>query len=161
MRTHAAALALTLSAWAAPALADDVSGDLACRLHHAVAEVNSFEALPPAIVSFVRAKMGAGNLPNREIIAPRGGAFNATDVITKPAPGRRFIRGGHAGDVWFFWYEHGGIAYSKNIAVFELPAGGGPKLIAHIGYFNESLCALTDAVLDHRTPPQSQQSGYW
>jgi hypothetical protein len=161
MKAVTAALAITLAACATPALADDVSRDLACKLHHAVSDVNSFEALPPAIVSFVRAKMGAGNLPNSEIMAPHGGDFNATDVITKPAPGRRFIRGGHTGNVWFFWFEHGGIAYSRNIAVFELPVGGAPKLIAHIGYFTENPCALTDAVLDHRMLPQSQQSGWW
>lgn len=162
MRVLAATLAVALVAAATPTLADDVSADLACKFHHAVSDVNSFEALPPAIVWFVREKMGAGAVPNSELIAPRGGDFNATDVITNPkAPSRRFIRAGRAGDVWFLLYEHGGIAYSKNIAVLEMPTNRLPKLVAHISYFRENPCVLTDAILDHRAPPDQAQAVWW
>jgi hypothetical protein len=146
---------------ALPALADDVSTDLACKFHHGVSEVGSFDAMPPAIVSLVRGKMHAGDLPNGEIMAPRGGDFNATDVITNPkAPGRRFIRAGHAGDIWFLWYEHGGIAYTKNIAVIALKPDG-PHLFAFVEYFSQNPCVLTDAVLDGKTPAGTAQTDWW
>ncbi|GEM_PF-2413719 len=162
MKPAAAVLGAGLAFFAASASADDVSADLACRFRHRVEEVQSFDRLPPAITALVRARMNAGALPAGEFMAPRGGFFNATDVIMKPGPGRRFIRAGHSGMRWFLWYEHGGIAYSRNIAVMELAAGGqSARLVALIGYHSENPCALTDLALDRKTPPKATASGWW
>jgi hypothetical protein len=160
MIARAAALGIGLALVTVPALADDVSADLACKMHRDVRDVNAFDAMPPAVVSFVRAKMGAGKLPNDEIIAARGAAFNATDVIVGHAPGRRFIRAGHAGNKWFLWYERGGIAYSKSIAIVALD-GGKASLVAHIGYEHENPCALTDAALDGKVAVDNGLSNWW
>jgi hypothetical protein len=136
--------------------------EIACKLHHPVSEVGSLAAMPPPIVAFVRERMGADAFPNISVMAERGAFFNITDVIMKPAPGRRFMRAGHSGGFWFLWYEHGGIAYIKNIAVFAQDGmQGRPRLVAHIGYFREDPCALTDAVLNGQTPPQTPQSAWW
>ncbi len=69
--------------------------------------VDSLKALPAA----VRAAVGP--------MADRGEDFNPTDVIIKPAPGRRFIRAGETGGRWFVWYEQGGIAYWKQILILD------------------------------------------
>ncbi len=158
----AALLCAGVALLSAPASADDVSADLACRFRHRVEEVASFDRLPAPIAGFVRAKMNVGTLPTGEFMAPRGGFFNATDVIMKPAPGRRFIRAGHSGNRWFLWYEHGGITYSKTIAVLDLSSPGrGARLVALIGYFSENPCELTDLALDGKGPSKTAQPGWW
>jgi hypothetical protein len=137
---------VTAALFACSAQADDVTADLACKLHHGVSEVNAFSKLPPPIAKFVLARTGE--------MAERDQFFNATDVIVKPAPMHRFIRAGHTGDRWFVWFERGGIAYSKNIVVFDLTAGQNqPRLVRHIRYFRENPCALTDAALDSAPMP--------
>jgi hypothetical protein len=139
---------------ASSAIGDDVSVDLACKFWHPVKEVDALGKMPPPIAAFILAKTGA--------MAARGEYFNATDVIEKPAPMHRFIRAGESGGLWFIWFEHGGIAYSKNIAVLGLkPGESAPHLIAHIGYFNQNPCSLTDAVLDGHPPAPSAQSDWW
>jgi hypothetical protein len=139
---------------ASSAFADDVSADLACKFRHPVKEVDSLGKVPPPIAAFIRSKTGE--------MAERGEYFNATDVIEKPAPMHRFIRAGESSGLWFVWFEHGGIAYSKNIAVLALKSGErAPHLIAHIGYFNENPCSLTDAVLDGHAPRPGAQSDWW
>ena len=149
-RTAAAALMLAI---VSPACADDVSADLACKLHHAVVETQSFPALPKPVSGAILSKTHE--------MADRGAAFNATDVIVKPAPAHRFIRAGHAGDTWFVWYEHGGIAYSKNIVVLNAPAGAPVKFVAHLSYFNENPCTLTDAALDRHEALPVRPDEWW
>src|SRR5262249_41915165 len=66
--------------------------------------------------------------PIREMIGPmaeRGGAWQPTDSVTPTAPMlfRRLLRAGHRGDVWFVWYERGGIAYWWQAGVFRMEAG--------------------------------------
>jgi hypothetical protein len=139
---------------ASSAFADDVSADLACKFRHPVQEVGALEKMPPQIAAFILSKTGP--------MVARGEYFNATDVIEKPAPMHRFIRAGGRGGLWFVWFEHGGIAYSKNIVVLALkPGESAPHLIAHIGYFNQNPCSLTDAVLDGHVPAAGAQSDWW
>lgn len=138
----------------AGARADDVSSDLACKFHHAVIDVGAFKRLPASIANFVLGKTGE--------MAERGQYFNATDVILKSAPMHRFIRAGHEGTRWFVWFEHGGIAYNKNIAVFDLaPKEVRPRLVAHILYFQQNPCELTDAALDGRATTPGAGTDWW
>lgn len=120
------------------------SADFTCKLNHAATMVNSLRALPAPVAKALHAKVGD--------MAERGGAFNATDVIMDPnAPGRRFIRAGHAGSKWFVWYEQGGEAYFKAIVVFEPDEKD--ALFASGEYqraWNENMCADTDKILDRR-----------
>lgn len=112
--------------------------NLTCRLKdHPASYVNSLKRLPPAIRAALTASAGA--------IADRGEFFNAGDVVTKPAPFNRFIRGGDSDGRWFVWYEHGGIAYWHQVVVFAanprpVPWFNGPST-------NADLCAMTDAIL--------------
>ena len=87
--------------------------------------------------------------PNRfGPMADRGEFFNSTDVIMKPGPANRFIRGGEIGERWYLWYEHGGIAYYRNIVLFSSDPSGTPHIIGEEqGLWIDNLCALTDALL--------------
>jgi hypothetical protein len=81
---------------------------------------------------------------NLSPMADRGGAFNATDVFTKDAQSRRFIRAGETDGRRFVWYEQGGIAYWKQIVLFER---SGRSLASRAGW-NGDLCQETDRLLD-------------
>jgi hypothetical protein len=138
----------------ADARADDVSPDLACKFDHAVNDVASFDVLPKPVTDFLRPRLGE--------MAKRGEYFNATDVVMKPAPSRRFIRAGRSGDKWFLWYEHGGIAYNRNIVVLSWrPGDAAAILIAHTAYSGESPCRQTDAILEGHIPPHTGRDDWW
>ena len=124
-----------------------------CRFRHRVLEVNSFEAMPAPIQEYLRPKFNFDD-PHTGGIAPRGGEWNATDVVMHDAPFRRFIRAGHYGGRWFLWYERGGIAYFKVLAVFG--QGSPPPVLAHMTSPIADLCAATDAVLDNQGPPVTE-----
>jgi hypothetical protein len=80
----------------------------------------------------------------------------------KPAPFRRFIRAGHSGDKWFIWYEHGGIAYNRNIVVLAWKPGDAlPNLVAHESYSSENPCHQTDAILEGPIPPYASKDEWW
>jgi hypothetical protein len=96
---------------------------------------DSLKALPDEVRTFVTAKFGP--------LADRGGDFNATDVIIKPAPSRRFIRAGKAGESWFLWFEQGGIAYWKQIVVFKDAHVVGQSRAS----WRDNLCIATDKLL--------------
>jgi hypothetical protein len=95
--------------------------------------------LPPDVRKFVRDNFGA--------MADRGEDFNATDVIMKPAPSRRFIRAGKSRGHWFLWYEQGGIAYWKGIVLFD----GARIAMQSRTNWSDDLCAETDRLLDGGT----------
>jgi hypothetical protein len=128
--------------------------DLDCKFRHAVIEVDALGKMPKPIADFVLSKTGE--------MAPRGGFFNDTDSIVGIAPGRRFIRAGHSGDAWFLWYERGGIAYGKQIAVFRLEPRA-PLVIGHYWYEHENPCAMTDPLFDSKGPalPTDGQAMDW
>jgi hypothetical protein len=86
-------------------------------------------------------------------MADRGEFFNAGDVVERPAPFDRFIRGGEIGEKWFVWYEHGGIAYWKQILIFGSDPSGTLHVIAEAhGTGQVGLCAQTDRLLDTKSP---------
>ncbi|HEX3809063.1 MAG TPA: hypothetical protein VHW02_05125 [Rhizomicrobium sp.] len=134
--------------------------DGSCKLHHPSEEVSSFAKMPAPVVAFILNKMRADGSTTTEVMADRGTFFNATDVIIGKSPGRRFIRAGHAANKWFLWYERGGIAYSKSIAIVALN-GASASLVAHIGYEHENPCALTDAALDGKAAVDNGLSNWW
>ncbi len=124
-----------------PAVPASPNPDLTCTLRHGGSRVDSLKALPAPVRAALLKSSGA--------MADRGAFFNAGDVVSKPAPFNRFIRGGFAGGHWFAWYEHGGFAYWHQVVVFAAD----PKAAA---LFNgrstmADLCAMTDGVLDGAT----------
>jgi hypothetical protein len=143
MRAAAAALvAIVLMSGACVAKPADVSLDAAftCRLAHPSTSVASLAKMPAPIRKFIAEHIGP--------MADRGEFFNATDDIIKPGPANRFIRGGEIGERWFLWYEHGGIAYYRNVVLFGSDPSGTPRVIAEEqGLWSDNLCALTDALL--------------
>lgn len=147
-----AALALALLAGCA-ANAEPKNNDLACKFRHDVREVDSFGAMPSAIQDYLKPKFDFDD-PHTGGIAPRDGKWNATDVVMTDAPFRRFIRAGHAGDKWFLWYERGGIAYFKVLAVFG--PGSPSPVLAHMTSPTPDLCAATDKALDGKGPPVTE-----
>lgn len=86
------------------------------------------------------------------VMARRDENFTSTDVVTGDYPLRRFIRAGHVGNEWFVWFERGGIAYSKNIALFHLRLGRGVPIVrAFVSYATQNPCTVTDDLLDGST----------
>lgn len=81
-------------------------------------------------------------------MADRGGAFNATDVIMKPGSSRRFIRAGETDGRRFVWFEQGGIAYYKQIVLFERNG----KSVTSRSAGSNDLCQETDRLLDGGKP---------
>jgi hypothetical protein len=150
MLARASVLALAsllLSACAADADSSDPS---ACKFTPRVSEVGSFGALPMPIRDYLKPKFNFDD-PHTGGIAPKGGKWNATDVVTRDAPFRRFMRAGYAGDKWFLWWERGGIAYWRQFAVFALQ-GGNVIVMAHGSLPSETPCAATEAAMDGRLP---------
>jgi hypothetical protein len=81
--------------------------------------------------------------------------WQETDVTFEGDPVhsmRRFIQAGHDGSRWYVWYELGGIGYSIQIAIFDLPAGAQkPVLVIHTVAFDaKTLCPMTR---DHLNDP--------
>ena len=60
------------------------------------------------------------------------------------------------------WFEHGGIAYSKNIALFHIRLGhANPIVRAFVTYRDQDACALTDDLIDNKPPPPGSDGGSW
>jgi hypothetical protein len=116
--------------------------DFTCSFTHPSRSVASLKRLPGTVKSYIRTTV-------REI-ADRGAFFNAGDVVTRPAPFNRFIRGGTLGSGTFLWYEHGGFAYWKQIVLFDRKG----KVIAEAhGGGQAGMCAQSDALLDSTRKP--------
>lgn len=112
-----------------------------CALSTPVAEVSSVTQLPPAL----RTLIGP--------VADVGAPFNSGDAVRDPSlPFRRMIRAGHQGDVWFVWYEHGGIAYFWQAVVARVN-GNDVTTLANAGTITDTLCTLTDGAYAGRVPP--------
>jgi hypothetical protein len=152
---------------AASAVPPAPDADLQCKFRHSVEEVTAISEVPPQVQNAMLARMDPSaregwNFQWHDVMAPRGGQFNSTDVVTVGYPSRRFIRAGHDGSEWFVWFEQGGIAYSKNIALFHIRLGHGtPILRAFVSYRQENPCALTDDLIDNKPPPPGSGSGSW
>jgi hypothetical protein len=114
-----------------------------CVLKHASHDVLSLKKLP-ANIRDALTKLAGG-------MADRGQFFNATDVVVKPAPFNRFIRGGETQGKWYVWYEHGGIAYWRQIVLFAIDPSGTVHVEKNITARGADLCEATDALLDGKT----------
>ena len=173
MRRTQRLIALTiaaLSAHAAVAMAEPPTPpdtDLSCTFRHPITEVGDIGELPPSILNAMLARMDPlaredAKFEWHHLMAPRNGAFNSTDVIVGGAPSRRFIRAGHDGNEWFVWYEHGGIAYSKNIALFHVRLGHNVPIVrAFISYAQQDPCVLTDDLIDNKPGPDTVAPASW
>ena len=114
--------------------------DFNCTFTHPSKSVDSLKELPGPIQKALHDRVGD--------MANRGEFFNSGDVVEGPAPFDRFIRGGEIGERWFVWYEHGGIAYWKQILIFGSDPSGTPRVIAQAqGGGAGGLCAQTDQLL--------------
>jgi len=138
-------LGLALSSAActtADATTTPANPDFTCSFAHKSRSVISLKRLPGVVKAYVHTTVRQ--------IADRGQFFNAGDVVTRPAPFNRFIRGGTLGDGYFLWYEHGGFAYWKQIVLFDRKG----KVIAEAhGGGQDGMCAQTDALLDNAGHP--------
>jgi hypothetical protein len=115
--------------------------DFTCTFAHRASSIASLKRLPTPLRQALHARVGE--------MADRGEFFNAGDVVSRPAPFDRFIRGGEIGEKWYVWYEHGGIAYWKQILLFGSDPSGAAQVVAEAhGAGSESLCAQTDRLLD-------------
>ena len=141
--------------------------DLHCTFRHPVTEVTDIGELPPSVLNAILARIDPlaredAKFEWHHLMAPRGGAFNSTDVVKGDAPSRRFIRAGHDGNEWFVWYEHGGEAYSKNIALFHVRLGHNVPIVrAFISYAQQDPCALTDDLLDSKPSADAREPSSW
>jgi len=108
----------------------------------------SLDAMPPAIVAELGRRMAvAGAGAPTPLMAPRDAAWQVTDVVVEPLPGRRFILGGRTGSRWYVWYESGGVAHLYHLAIFDLPdAAAAPTVIAHVITRLDELCVVTRAL---------------
>ncbi len=132
----AVVLVSTLAAQGAPS-----DPAFVCKFRHPSHSVASLAQLPSPIRRYIAEHIGA--------MADRGQFFNSTDVVERPGPATRFIRGGEIGERWFLWYEHGGIAYWREIVLFGSDPSGAPHVIADKqARWNDNLCAQSDALLD-------------
>jgi hypothetical protein len=113
--------------------------DFTCNLVHPSKSVSSLRRLPAPIRATIKDKIGP--------MADRGAFFNAGDVVIKPGPFDRFIRGGEVDGHWFVWYEHGGFAYWKQIVIFRIEGNGKARETAETRG-GRDLCADTDGLLD-------------
>jgi len=81
-------------------------------------------------------------------MAEAGQLYNFSDGIEDATlPFQRFVRGGRKGDLWFVWYEHGGISHS-DIVLGWLPnvSAEEPRLVLG-ATLTGNPCAAIDAVL--------------
>ena len=115
--------------------------DFSCKLVHRATMYDTLKTLPAPFRAQVDHALGP--------MADRGGAFNPTDVMQKGFQSRRFIRAGEINDGRrFAWYEQGGIAYWKQIVLFER---SGKKIESRAGWSSD-LCQDTDKLLDGAKP---------
>ncbi|HNM12360.1 MAG TPA: hypothetical protein PKI02_12970 [Mycobacterium sp.] len=137
------AVAVAVAATATLASPAAAAPNTRCALSTPVQEVPSVTRLPSALRTLVGP------------IADVGAPFNSGDAVQDPSlPFRRMIRAGHRGDVWFVWYEHGGIAYFWQAVVARVTGGGDDvTTLANAGTISDTLCTLTDGVYAGRVPP--------
>jgi hypothetical protein len=107
-----------------------------CAMKHPSRDVISLKQLPAPIRAALKKVAGA--------MADRGEFFNSSDVMQKPGPFNRFIRGGESGGRWYVWYEHGGFAYWHQVVVFE---ADGSRVVSNVHSNDANLCAMTDLLI--------------
>lgn len=89
-------------------------------------------------------------------MSDKDGPFNGSDTIVPGVPITRFISAGQIGDVYFVWYELGGIFYSKALALYRMKAENSvsERLAQHVYALEpEAVCKIVDDVLDGKAPP--------
>jgi len=153
---------LAILATGRPAAAEP-SPNISCPFAGDAAEFASLAAMPPAIVAELAHRMSlAAGAEIASFIAPRDAAWQVTDVVDEPLPGRRFIRGGRVANRWYVWYESGGIAHLYHAAIFDLPPSAPtPRLVAHVQGRLDDLCPETRAFLQSPGTDAGVDGGFW
>jgi hypothetical protein len=78
--------------------------------------ITSIRGLPLGVRDGLQSLFGSGRLD----IAEPGAAYQATDVVVKPAlPSRRLVAAGCSQDHCLVYYERGGIAHTWRVALFH------------------------------------------
>jgi len=77
-----------------------------------------------------------------------GQPYNFSDAVEDGAlPFQRFVRGGRKGEVWFVWYEQGGMTHSDHVlGWFPYVSAPEPSLVLGTA-LSGNPCAAIDAVL--------------
>ena len=115
------------------------NADETCVLRHSSGEIASINRLPVSLRKLVRTNFGE--------MADRGEYFNSGDVVVKPGPFNRYMRAGKIGERWYLWFEHGGIAYWREIVLLALDSSGTAHVIAEEhAQPGQNLCAMTVAL---------------
>lgn len=119
----------------------------ACAFAQPSKEVSSLKDLPQQVREEVMRFFTAGGG-----LADVDGEFNSTDFIDdRRVPVRRFIRAYLTRDVWFIWYEQGGLARSTNtLALTRQRDGDGIATLFRAtpgSGFSGNLCAGAKAFL--------------
>ncbi|HEX4302698.1 MAG TPA: hypothetical protein VHZ78_07890 [Rhizomicrobium sp.] len=132
------ALGAASCASAKPPAADP---NLRCTFTHPATSVHTLKALPVWLRGYIHDQIGP--------MADAGETFNATDVVSKPAPFNRFIRGGKIGAYWYIWFEHGGFASWRQIDVVAPPNAGGRATLADTTnrLDGPTMCTTTDRIV--------------
>ena len=153
---RAVAAVITVILWTAGSAAAAPGPSVSCPALAKDGAFLSLDQMDPRIVAELLRRFAQGQPYDlNQLIAPRDGDWQATDVIMPgpTLPGRRFIQGGRVGDIWYVWYQTGGIAVMYHAAVFELPpAAERPRLRAHTAGRLDDLCPFTTAQLTGRVP---------
>lgn len=119
-----------------------------CAFASHAKEVSSLAELPEQVrTEITRLFKGGGG------IADSGGEFNSTDVIEdKAVPHNRFLRAYLTNDVWFVWWEAGGIVHTLyTLALTRRREEGQASAIFRVAPgigFTGNLCAGSKAFLD-------------
>lgn len=103
--------------------------------------------MPPAISK-------AFLTPLQVKIARRNEAYNPTDLIDE-TPRLRFVQGGHLGERWFIWSEHGSMGGSLySVDTYQLDATDmQPRSRGQLGpVYKQSICNVLTTFLNQREP---------
>lgn len=76
--------------------------------------ISTLSAVPIAI----RQQLGT-DAPGLYGVADKNRLFNATDVVDKPLPMRRFLAAGNDGNAWLVALENGGRGYNIQVYLFS------------------------------------------
>lgn len=80
-------------------------------------DVARFEALPSEVQAFFMRRF-------KKPLSPVGGVFNDSGFTTPDnAPTRRLIKLGHDADLYYVWYEHGGVSYHQHFVLVRAQQG--------------------------------------
>ena len=86
--------------------------------------INSFDSLPEPIKTHWLKRFDPGmEAYIKPGMAEPGEPFNVTDVVHANLPMHRLKFGGASSDMWFVYYEHGGIGFHYHLVIYQSEDG--------------------------------------